>query len=75
MRKAKQTFLEDHGKPKAFWRAILKEWFSERNAEIFDRAFLENVPYEQVAVEFGLSVRQVKTISEKIEKRIVQIAL
>ena len=53
----------------------MKEWFPERNAEVFDRAFLENVPYEQVAVEFGLSVRQVKTISEKIEKRIVQIAL
>ena len=75
MRKAKQTFLEDHGKPKSFWREILKEWFPERNAEIFERSFLENVPYEQVAVEFGLSVRQVKTISEKIEKRIVQIAL
>ena len=75
MRTAKQTFLEDHGKPKSFWREILKEWFPERDAEIFDRAFLENVPYEQVAVEFGLQPRQCKKIALSIEKRIEKIAL
>lgn len=53
----------------------MREWFPERDAEIFDRAFLENVPYEQVAVEFGLQPRQCKKIALNIEKRIEQIAL
>ena len=73
MIKAKATFLEDHKMPKSYWRQILSEWVGARDADIFDRAYLEKETYEQIAAEFALTERQIKNICQDIEKRIVEI--
>lgn len=50
---------------------LIDEWiFSERDRKILKRRLLDGICYEPLAEEFGLSVRQVKTIVYKGEERI-----
>ena len=48
---------------------LIDEWiFSERNRAILKRRLLDGICYEPLAEEFGLSVRQTKSIVYKSEK-------
>lgn len=48
---------------------LINEWiFSERDMAILKRRLLDGICYEPLAEEFGLSVRQTKTIVYKCEK-------
>lgn len=50
---------------------LIDEWiFSERDRNILKRRLLDGITYERLADEFDLSVRQVKNIVYKTEKRI-----
>ena len=50
---------------------LIDEWiFSERDRKILKRRLLDGICYEPLAEEFGLSVRQIKTIVYKGEERI-----
>lgn len=69
----KRGFIERHGLARSEWLYIIQQRISnERDREIFERAYLDDVPYEQVAVEFDMSVRRVKEIAQKIEKELVK---
>lgn len=69
----KRGFIEKHGLARSEWQYIIYQRISnERDREIFERAYLDDVPYEQVAVEFDMSVRRVKEIAQKIEKELVK---
>lgn len=55
--------------------ALIDEWiFSERDRGILKRRLLDGICYEPLAEEFGLSVRQIKSIiyraQEALFKRI-----
>ena len=50
---------------------FIDEWiFSERDRAILKRRLLDGICYEPLADEFDLSVRQVKNIVYKQEKRL-----
>ena len=50
---------------------LIDEWiFSERDRNILKRRLLDGITYENLADEFDLSVRQVKNIVYRTEKRI-----
>lgn len=54
---------------------LIDEWiFNERDRKILKRRLLDGIKYEPLAEEFGLSVRQTKTIVykgvQKISKHI-----
>ena len=52
---------------------LIDEWiFSERDRKILKRRLLDGICYEPLAEEFDLSVRQVKNIVYKSEKRLFQ---
>lgn len=46
--------------------------FSKRNREIAKRKIIDDIPYEQVAEEFNLSDRHVKTIVKSVKEIILQ---
>ena len=49
----------------------IDEWiYSERDRAILRRRLLDGVCYEPLAEEFGMSVRQVKNIVYRSEKRL-----
>ena len=53
------------------WERLIDEWiFNERNRSILKRRLLDGIRYEDLAEEFGLSVRQVKTIVYRSETRL-----
>ena len=53
------------------WERLIDEWiFNERNRSILKRRLLDGVRYEDLAEEFGLSVRQVKNIVYRSETRL-----
>lgn len=69
----KHGFIERHGLSKSEWLYIISQRISnERDREIFERSYLDDVPYEQVATEFDMSVRRVKEISKRIEKELLK---
>lgn len=69
----KRGFIENTGLARSELQYILHQRISnERDRDVFERAYLDDVPYEQVAVEFDLSVRRVKEISHRIEKEITK---
>lgn len=69
----KRGFIERHGLARSEWLYIINQRISnERDREIFERAYLDDVPYEQVAAEFDMSVRRVKEIAQRIEKELVK---
>ena len=50
---------------------LIDEWiFSERDRKILKRRLLDGITYERLADEFDLSVRQIKNIVYKSEKRL-----
>lgn len=50
---------------------LIDEWiFSERDRRILKRRLLDGITYERLADEFDLSVRQIKNIVYKSEKRL-----
>lgn len=50
---------------------LIDEWiFAERDRMILKRRLLDGICYEPLAEEFGLSVRQVKNIVYKAEKKL-----
>lgn len=50
---------------------LIAEWIhSERDRKILSRRLLDGVCYEPLAEEFGLSVRQIKNIVYKNEKKL-----
>lgn len=51
--------------------ALIDEWIhSERDRAILKRRLIDGVCYEPLAEEFGLSVRQIKTIVYKSEDKL-----
>lgn len=49
--------------------ALIDEWiFNERDRKILKRRLLDGICYEPLAEEFGLSVRQAKTIVYKSQE-------
>lgn len=69
----KRGFIERYGLTRSEWLYIIRQRISnERDREIFERAYLDDVPYEQVAVEFDMSVRRVKEIAQRIEKELLK---
>lgn len=55
--------------PRSEIEKLIDEWiFSERDRAILKRRLLDGICYEPLAEEFGLSVRQTKTIVYKCEK-------
>lgn len=54
---------------------LIDEWVicrkhSERNRAILKRSLLDGICYEPLAEEFGLSVRQIKTIVYKTQEQL-----
>ena len=50
---------------------LIDEWiFSERDRKILKRRLLDGITYERLADEFDLSVRQIKNIVYKSERRL-----
>ena len=50
---------------------LIEEWiYSERDRKILKRRMLDGVTFETIAEEFDMSVRQIKTIVYKGEKRV-----
>lgn len=57
--------------PRSEWNKLIDEWiFNERNRAILKRRLLDGVCYEPLAEEFDMSVRQIKNIVYKSEKRL-----
>ena len=54
---------------------LIDEWIvgknAERNRKILKRRYIDGVKYEDLADEFELSVRQVKNIVYKSERRLL----
>lgn len=68
----KRGFIERHSLTRSEWEQILYQRISnERDRDIFERSYLDGVPYEQVATEFDMSVRRVKSIAQNIEKELI----
>lgn len=50
---------------------LIDEWvYNERDRSILKRRLLDGITYERLAEEFDMSVRQIKNIVYKGEKRI-----
>lgn len=57
--------------PRSELNKLIDEWiFNERNREILKRRLLDGICYEPLAEEFDMSVRQIKNIVYKSEKRL-----
>ena len=53
------------------WELLIDEWiFSERDRAILKRRLLDGICYEPLAEEFGLSVRQTKSIVYKAQEKL-----
>lgn len=57
--------------PRSVIEGLINEWiFSERDRKLLKRRLLDGITYENLAEEFDLSVRQVKTIVYKCEDKL-----
>ena len=57
--------------PRSVIEGLIDEWiFSERDRKILKRRLLDGITYENLAEEFDLSVRQIKTIVYKNEQKL-----
>ena len=62
--------------PISAWEHIIDEWiFSERDRRLVKRYLLDNISFEPLSEEFGLSVRQTKNIVYKSENIIYKHCL
>jgi hypothetical protein len=53
------------------WEYLIDEWiFSERDRAILKRRLLDGICFEPLAEEFGLSVRQTKSIVYKAQEQL-----
>jgi len=53
------------------WEYLIDEWiFSERDRKILKRRLLDGICFEPLAEEFGLSVRQTKSIVYKAQEKL-----
>lgn len=53
------------------WEYLVDEWiFSERDRKILKRRLLDGICFEPLAEEFGLSVRQTKSIVYKAQEKL-----
>lgn len=53
------------------WEYLVDEWiFSERDRAILKRRLLDGICFEPLAEEFGLSVRQTKSIVYKAQEQL-----
>ena len=58
--------IENYGLSRSEWESVIDEWiFSERDRKLLKRRLLDGIRYEDLADEFGMSVRQVKAIIYK----------
>lgn len=58
--------IEDYDKPRDYWETLIDKWiFNERDRKILKRRLLDGIKYEDLAEEFEMSVRQMKTIIYK----------
>lgn len=58
--------IEDYNQPRDYWETLIDEWiFNERDRKILKRRLLDGIKYEDLAEEFEMSVRQMKTIIYK----------
>lgn len=67
--------IEKYGLPRKEWESLIDEWiFNERDRKLLKRRLLDGIKYEDLAYEFDMSVRQIKTIiykqSEKLFKHL-----
>lgn len=52
---------------------LISEWIhDERDRQVVSRRLLDNVKFEKLAVEFDLSVTQVKTICYKAQRKLIE---
>jgi hypothetical protein len=59
--------------PRSEWNKLIDEWIlNERNRAILKRRLLDGICFEPLAEEFDMSVRQIKNIVYKSEKRLFQ---
>lgn len=53
------------------WEYLIDQWvFKERDRAILKRRLLDGIKFEDLADEFGLSVRQVKNVVYRSETRL-----
>lgn len=58
--------IEDYNQPRDYWETLIDKWiFNERDRKILKRRLLDGIKYEDLAEEFEMSVRQMKTIIYK----------
>ena len=68
--------MNDYGMSRSQWIELIDEWiFNERDRNILKRRMLDGIRFEQLAEEFNLSVRQVKTIVYKQSEKLFKHAL
>lgn len=66
--------IEKYNLSRTTWECLIDDWiFSERDRAILKRRLLDGICFEPLAEEFDLSVRQVKAIVYKSQKRLFQI--
>lgn len=57
--------------PRSEWERLIDEWiFSERDRYILKRYLLDNICFEPLSEEVGLSVRQTKNIVYQTEEKL-----
>lgn len=55
------------------WEELIDQWiFNERDRKIMKRRLLDGICFEPLAIEFDLSVQQVKNIVYKCQKILVK---
>lgn len=63
--------MNDLGLSRGQWIELIDEWiFNERDRNILKRRLLDGICYEPLAEEFGLSVRQLKSIVYRSENKL-----
>ena len=67
--------IDQYNFSRSEWENLIDEWiFSERDRNILKRRLLDGIRYEELAEEFDMSVRYVKTVvykqSEKLFKHL-----
>lgn len=66
--------IEKYNLSRTTWECLIDDWiFNERDRKILKRRLLDGICFEPLAEEFELSVRQVKAIVYKSQKRLFEI--
>lgn len=63
--------IDEYGLSRSQWEALIDEWiFNERDRKLLKRRLLDGVKYEDLAEEFDMSVRHVKTVIYKQSEKL-----